>query len=69
MIRAPEIASATMIQKVAYVYDHKGNMLFLLPCDAILGYTGTSITVRLAAHALTYNNMGAQQAIATIRNH
>lgn len=69
MIRAPEIASVVMIQKIAYVYDQRGNILFLLPCDAILGYTGTSVTIRQAAHAFTYNNMGTQTTMQTIRSH
>jgi hypothetical protein len=69
MIRAPEIASVTMIQKIAYAYDQRGNILFLLPCDGILGYTGTSVTIRQGAHALTYNNMGSQTTMQTIRNH
>ena len=69
MIRAPEIGSAVMISKMLYVKDRQGNILFLLPCDDLLGYTPTSITVRVAAHALTYNNMGSQTNIETIRNH
>lgn len=67
MIRAPEIASAVMIGKVVYAYDQRGNILFILPCDGLLGYTGRTITVRLAQHALTYNNMGSQINLQTIR--
>jgi hypothetical protein len=65
-MRAPEIASAVMIGKVVYVYDHRSNILFIMPCDALLGYTATTLTVRLAAHALTYNNMGTQIGLQTI---
>jgi hypothetical protein len=67
MIRAPEIASAVMIGKVVYAYDHRGNVLYILTADGLLGYTATTLTVRLGSHALTYNNMGTQISIQTIR--
>jgi hypothetical protein len=66
-MRAPDIASVMMIHKVAYVYDQRGDILFLMPCDALLGYTGGTVTVRQGSHALTYNNMGSQTLIQTIR--
>ena len=67
MIKAPEIASAVAIGKVTYVYDHQGNILFLMPSDGLLGYTPTTVTVRQGSHALTYNNMGSQTLMQTIR--
>lgn len=67
MIRAPEIASAVAIGKTIYVYDNRNNILFILTADALLGYTSTTVTVRLGAHALTYNNMGTQTMLQTIR--
>lgn len=66
MIRAPEITNAVMIGKTAYVYNGS-NILFLLPCDKIMGYTGTAITIRLAKHSITYNNMGMQTTVQTLR--
>jgi len=66
-MRAPEIASAVMIGKTVYVYDSRGNILFIVTANGLLGYTATTLTIRLAHHALTYNNMGAQINIQTIR--
>jgi hypothetical protein len=67
MIRAPEIASAVAIGKTIYVYDVRGNILFILNADNLLNYTGTTITVRLGQYALTYNNTGTQINLQTIR--
>ena len=68
-MRAPEIASAifTANSKVVYVYDARGNILFIQTADALLGYTATTLTVRLGHHALTYNNTGTQINLQTIR--
>jgi len=68
-MRAPEIASAvyTKANKTIYVYDARGNILFILTADDLLGYTQSTLTARLGHHALTYNNMGTQINIQTIR--
>lgn len=66
-MRAPEIATAYSIGKTIYVKDKQGNILFILTADQLMGYTSTTVTIRLGNHALTYNNMGTQQTIQTIR--
>jgi hypothetical protein len=66
-MKAPEIANAVPIGKTVYVYDNRGNILFIISADALLGYTGSSLTVRLGSYALTYNNMGTQTTIQTLR--
>lgn len=66
MIRAPQITNAIMNNKVCYVYSGE-NILFILNCDGLLGFTGSSITVRQGHHAISYDNIGVQRSIATIR--
>jgi len=66
-MRAPDIDTVLTMGKVVYVKDRQGNILFILNADALLGYTPSSVTVRVNHHALTYNNMGSQTQIATIR--
>ena len=67
MIKAPEIAIATMLGKTIYVKDKQGNILFILTADQLLGYTATTITVRLGSYSQTYNNMGSQINLQTLR--
>lgn len=62
-----QIASVITIGKVVYVQDHHGGILFLITCDGLLGYTPTSVTVRLKSDAVTYDNLGRQQNIQTLR--
>jgi hypothetical protein len=66
-MRAPEISSAVWINKLVYVKDNRDNILFLLPADKLLGYTSTSVTIKQGTYALTYNNMGTQVSLQTIR--
>jgi hypothetical protein len=53
--------------KVCYVYDDRNNVLLLMNCDQLLGYTPSNVTVRIGANALTYDINGRQLNLVTLR--
>jgi hypothetical protein len=60
------IASAIQICKIIYVRDMRGNILFMVSADALLSYTNSSLTVRVASNAMVYDSQGLVINIQTL---
>lgn len=59
------IGSFTQRGNVAMVYDEPGRQLSMIPVgfgpnDGLLGYTGSSVSLRFGAMILTYDARGRQ---------
>jgi hypothetical protein len=59
------IGSVTQRGSVALVYDELGRQLSMIPVgfgptDGLLGYTGSSVSLRFGAMILTYDARGRQ---------
>ena len=59
------IGSVIQKGKWIYVYDEKGHQLFdklvgNKPCDGLVGYTSTTVSIRKGDWIFTYNEKGRQ---------
>jgi hypothetical protein len=59
------IGSVTERGNVAIIYDEAGRQLTMIPVgfgphDGLLGYTGSSVSLRFGAMILTYDSRGRQ---------
>lgn len=52
------IGSAVEKGSTVYVYNEKGNTLYTKSADQLLGFTGTTVTVRKGRTAYTYDERG-----------
>jgi hypothetical protein len=61
------IASALQRGNVIYAYDEKGRQIFAKPGDALVGYTGSSVSIRKGNTVYTYNERGGQIMAKSVR--
>lgn len=55
------IGSAMQKDSYIYVYDERGNTLYTKPGDALVGYTGSTVTIRIGSYLYTYDERGNTQ--------
>jgi hypothetical protein len=55
------IGSALQKGSYVYAYDEKGHQLFSVHADQLLGFTGSTVTVKKGSYAYTYDEKGHQQ--------
>ena len=54
------IASAKKTASLIRVFNEKGHQLWMKPGDELLGYTNSTVTIRIARTAYTYDEKGRQ---------